>query len=70
MVQVIYTCCILHNIANANDMNIFEPLLDDAYPDPVLAQHVQLEYEQEERVQDNTEQIVRDEICRQLATRL
>jgi len=25
--------------------------LDDAYPDPVLAQHVQLEYEREERVQ-------------------
>jgi len=69
MVQVIYACCILH-IANANDMDIFEPLLDNAYPDPVLAQYVQLEYKQEERVQDNTGQIVRDEICQQLATRL
>jgi len=49
-------------------MDIFEPPLD-AYPDPVLA-HVQLEHEQEERIQDNTGQIVRDEICRQLATRL
>jgi len=33
MVQVIYACCILHNIANANDMDIFEPLLDDTHPD-------------------------------------
>ncbi|XP_018305832.1 putative nuclease HARBI1, partial [Mycetomoellerius zeteki] len=73
MVQVINACCILHNIGNANDMDIFEPPLDDAYPDPALAQyeHVQVaQYEHEEHVQNNTGQIVRDEICRQLATRL
>ncbi|KAG5323091.1 GVQW3 protein, partial [Pseudoatta argentina] len=32
--------CILHNIANVNDMDIFEPSLDDAYPDPALARIV------------------------------
>ncbi|XP_018351471.1 PREDICTED: uncharacterized protein LOC108753976 [Trachymyrmex septentrionalis] len=37
-------------------MDIFEPPLDDAYPNPALAQHIQLA-QYEKYVQNNTEQI-------------
>ena len=34
MVLVIHACCILHNLANAEDLEIFELPIEDDSPDP------------------------------------
>lgn len=34
MVQVIHACCVLHNLAQIEDLEFFDPLLDNEYPDP------------------------------------
>lgn len=33
MVLIIYACCVLHNIANVQDLRYFEPQLNEEYPD-------------------------------------
>lgn len=33
MVRVIHACCVLHNIANVQDLGYFEPQLNEEYPD-------------------------------------
>lgn len=33
MVCVIYACCVLHNMANMQEMELFEAPIDDEYPD-------------------------------------
>lgn len=33
MVRVIHACCVLHNIANAKDLEIFETPVNDEEPD-------------------------------------
>lgn len=33
MVRVIHACCVLHNIANTNDLELFETPVNDEQPD-------------------------------------
>lgn len=33
MIQVIYACCVLHNMANMQELEWFEPPINDEYPD-------------------------------------
>lgn len=66
MVRVIHACCVLHNIANAKDIELFEEPIDDNYPDiqahgQGIADDVIREYE--------TGVHIRDEICHQLSPR-
>ena len=67
MVLVIHAYCILHNLANAEDLEIFEPPIKDDSPDPEANNVVHEEYilhVDHERGQD-----FRDELCHQLAAR-
>lgn len=65
MVRVIHACCVLHNIANADDVQYFEPPLDYEYPDLEAQGRVVIEVNNE-REHENGIQIP-DEICNLLA---
>lgn len=63
MVRVIYACCVLHNIANMQDMQYFEQLINDEYPD-LEAQNQRIV---DEIGRENESGIhIRDELCQQL----
>lgn len=68
MVQVIHACCVLHNIANVQDLQYFEPQLNEEYPDielqnrPIVMIDNAREYEDDVRGTH-----VRDEICNLLS---
>ncbi|XP_032688007.1 putative nuclease HARBI1 [Odontomachus brunneus] len=66
MVQVIHACCVLHNMANIEELEMFEAPLDDEYPDNE-AQNPHIEINDIPREPDNGIHI-RDEICRILFT--
>ncbi|XP_066599980.1 putative nuclease HARBI1 [Prorops nasuta] len=63
MVQVIYSAFLLHNIANASDMELFEPPLHDEFPDPDFRQ---VHFENEIFSDHENGKRLRDELCRQL----
>lgn len=66
MVQIIHACCVLHNLASTDDLELFEPLREDDYPDP----EVEIIINNEEIVPGNERgRILRDELCRQLIAR-
>ena len=62
MVLAIHACCILHNLANPEDLEISELPIEDDYSDPEAFDILQVGHE---RGKD-----FRDELCRQLAARL
>lgn len=69
MVQVVHACCVLHNLANANDLQMFEPPLAEDDPDPEIA-NAEINWVEYDNVilPDNQQgRNLRDEICRQLA---
>lgn len=68
IVQVIHACCILHNLANADDLHLFEPPADDEYPDVEAANIPMNELDDNILQDDQLGQDLRDELCRQLAT--
>lgn len=64
MVQVIHACCVLHNLASLDDLELFEPPCHDEYPDP---QAEIINVENNFVINDNTcGRDLRDELCRQL----
>lgn len=66
IVQVIHACCVLHNIANENDLRLFDDPIADDYADDE-ARHFPIN-DNIEMIEDNNEgRHLRDEICRQLA---
>lgn len=65
IVQVIHACCVLHNIANENDLRLFDEPIADDYPDDE-ARNIGI-YDIEEIEDNNEGRHLRDEICRQLA---
>lgn len=66
MVQMIHACCVLHNLANARDLNLFEPPLYDEYQDPEANIDI-ININNDEAIQGNEHsRILRDELCRQL----
>lgn len=68
MVRVIHACCVLHNIANVQDLHYFEPQLNEEHPDiqlenrPIVIIDNAREYEDDVRGTH-----VRDEICNLLS---
>lgn len=62
MVQVIYACCVLHNMANMQDLEYFEVPLNNEYPD-IEAQNVCIEIDNAPRELENGVH-KRDELCR------
>lgn len=64
MVRVIHACCALHNMANVEDMEFFEPPINNEYPDMAALGHVQEMDIQREH--DNGIHI-RDEICHRIS---
>lgn len=46
MVRIIHACCVLHNIANINDIQFLEEAIDDEQPD-IEAQNQQIINNQE-----------------------
>ncbi|XP_029157947.1 putative nuclease HARBI1 [Nylanderia fulva] len=68
MVQVVHACCVLHNMANANDLQLFEPPPDENQPDPDAVNALINMVGDNAIPQDNQQgRELRDEICRQLA---
>lgn len=66
IVQVIHACCVLHNIANENDLRLFDDPIADDYADDE-ARNFPIN-DNIEMIEDNYEgRHLRDEICRQLA---
>ncbi|XP_024875155.1 putative nuclease HARBI1 isoform X1 [Temnothorax curvispinosus] len=63
MVHVIHACCVLHNIANAQDLQFFEDAIDDQGPD-IAAQNQQVIDNLPREYETNTQK--RDEICLQI----
>lgn len=71
MVQVVHVCCVLHNMANVNEL--FEPPPDENPPDPdaVNALMINMAGDANAIPQDNQQgRELRDEICRQLAAQV
>lgn len=64
MVRVIHACCILHNIASIRDIEIFEPPINDDFPDMAVQGHVQ-DIDVERECENGTH--IRDEICRRIS---
>lgn len=69
MIQVIHVCCVLHN---ANDLQLFEPPLDENQPDPEAGNAlINIAGDANVIPQDNQQgRELRDEICRQLAAQV
>jgi len=69
MVQVVHACCVLHNLANANDLQLFEPPPAEDYMDPAIgnAEMNWAGYNDEIPPDNQQGRDLRDEICRQLA---
>lgn len=66
MVRVIHACCVLHNIANAGEIEYFEPPIENEYPD-IEVQNQHIVQQADEILRENeTGTHIRDEICRQL----
>lgn len=65
MVRVIHACCVLHNIANANDLEIFEPPLNDQQSD-MEARIQRIEMDNDAPLENETGVHVRNAICRRL----
>lgn len=64
MVRVIHACCVLHNMANAADMEFFEPPIHNEYPDMAALGHVEkIDFQREH----NNGVHIRDEICRRIS---
>lgn len=66
MVQIIHACCVLHNLANMEELELLEAPINDDYPDNE-AQNQCVEMNDVPREPDNGA-YVRDEICRLLST--
>lgn len=69
MVRVIHACCILHNMTNMQELEYFEPQLNDEYPDIEL-QNRQIEMDENaprEYEGDITGAQVCDQICHLLS---
>lgn len=61
LVRVIYACCVLHNIANADDLAIFEP------PPADQDEHELVLFHDDRNLDENHGNVLRNELCRQLA---
>jgi len=72
MIQVVHACCVLHNLANANDLQLFEPPLDENQLDPdAVNALINIAEDANGMPQDNQQgKDLRDEICRQLDAQL
>lgn len=68
MVQVIHACCVLHNLANIDDLEFLEPPCNDEYPDPEAAL-INVENDNEMIGGNQHGRELRDELCRQLFAR-
>lgn len=64
MVRVIHACCVLHNLANIEDLQLFEAALDDQQPD-IDAQNRCIPNNEAPREYE-TGIHKRDEICHQI----
>jgi len=64
MVRVIHACCVLHNLANIEDLQLFEAALDDQEPD-IDAQNRCIPNNEAPREYE-TGVHKRDEICHQI----
>jgi len=67
MVQIIHACCVLHNLASIDDIELLEPPHEDDYPDP----EAQIVRNNNDEIIPGNEcgRILRDELCRQLIAR-
>ncbi|XP_051160010.1 putative nuclease HARBI1 [Leptopilina boulardi] len=65
LVQIVVACCVLHNLANANDLQLFEPPINDAYPEDEV--NILPNVNIDEVILDDSEEgkAPRDELCRQ-----
>lgn len=64
IVRVIHACCVLHNIANAADLEFFEPAIENDYPDMEALGHlheIDVPWEHEDGIH------IRNEICRRIS---
>ncbi|XP_018400004.1 PREDICTED: putative nuclease HARBI1 [Cyphomyrmex costatus] len=67
MVQIIHASCVLHNLANIDDLDFLEPPRNDEYSDP---EAVTIHVENDEIIDGNQHgRELRDELCRQLFAR-
>ncbi|XP_036144782.1 uncharacterized protein LOC118646304 [Monomorium pharaonis] len=68
MVQVVHACCVLHNMANANDLQLFEPPVNENQPDPdAVNARINMAVDADIPQDNQQGRELRDEICRQLA---
>lgn len=65
MVQVIHACCVLHNLAQIEDLELLEPPINNEYPD-VEAAIVNAANNNEIIPGNQRGRDLRDELCRQL----
>lgn len=67
LVQVIHACCVLHNLANANDIRLFDPPEEDNYADNQALQ-ADISDEDDFEIPDNPSgKELRDDLCRRFA---
>ncbi|XP_018045619.1 PREDICTED: putative nuclease HARBI1 [Atta colombica] len=66
MVQVIHASCILHNLANKDDLELLEPPLNEDYLDLEEEVIINIENDDEIICENQHGHELRDELCRQL----
>jgi len=66
MVQVIHASCILHNLANKDDLELLEPPLNEDYLDLEEEIIINIENDDEIICENQHGHELRDELCRQL----
>jgi len=67
MVQVIYACCVLHNMTDMQELEYFEPPINKEYPD-IAAQNLYNEIDNNAPRELENGIHMRDELCRLLST--
>lgn len=72
IVKFIFACCVLHNLADMNDLQHMEQLENDNHADvnaQALLHHIPAADEDQNPVDDRRGRDLRDELCRQLFQR-
>ncbi|XP_043469299.1 putative nuclease HARBI1 [Leptopilina heterotoma] len=69
LIEIIVACCVLHNLANANDLQLFEPPINDEDPDDEVQIVPNANVDENVANDSDDGKLLRDELCRQFAMR-
>lgn len=69
LIEILVPCCVLHNLANANDLQLFEPPINDEHRDDEVQLVPNINNDKNVDNDSDDGKVLRDELCRQFAMR-